>query len=93
MNHDINDLRKQLDEIDEQLIGLLARRFAVTENVGNYKKQHNLPAIDLSREAAQFERIRKLAQNHGLDDAFARQMLRLIIDTVVANHKRILGSK
>jgi chorismate mutase len=92
MEYDLEDLRKSLDNIDNALLYLLAERFRVTHKVGLYKKQHGLPPVDEAREAAQFARIDALAQQTGLDPAFAAKMLRLIIDQVVAEHKQIAAS-
>jgi len=80
-------LREGIDEIDAQLVALLARRFALTDEVGQYKKQHQLPATDAAREAAQMARISELAQQHGLDPALAQKFLRVVIDEVVTRHK------
>ncbi|PIP63223.1 3-deoxy-7-phosphoheptulonate synthase, partial [Candidatus Roizmanbacteria bacterium CG22_combo_CG10-13_8_21_14_all_34_12] len=41
--------RKQIDEIDEQIVNLLAKRMQVVEKVGQYKKENNLPPLDNSR--------------------------------------------
>jgi chorismate mutase len=89
MNHDLQDLRKSLDGLDNALVFLLAERFHITQKVGEYKKAHQLPAIDKAREDAQFARIESLATNAGLDPDFAKAMLRLIIDEVVKNHQAL----
>lgn len=47
---DLSIYRKQIDEIDEQLVKLLADRFKVTQKVGEYKKLNNLRAVDPDRE-------------------------------------------
>jgi chorismate mutase len=87
MNHDLNDLRRSLDNIDNALILLLAERFHVTQKVGEYKKANHLPPVDPAREKTQFARIRALADSAGLDPEFAASFLRLVIDQVVQNHK------
>lgn len=89
MPDELDKLRAQLDVIDREVIALLAQRFEVTEAVGHYKKQHNLPPVDPAREAKQFERIAELAKEAGLDPLFAQSMLRLTIDEVVKRHKEI----
>ena len=86
MNQTLQELREQIDIIDQQVIALLAERFRVTKKVGVFKRDNNLPPVDLSREAVQFERIRNLANQAGLDTDFAQSMLRLIINEVVRNH-------
>jgi chorismate mutase len=80
-------LRTKLDVIDGQLIALLAERFELTRQVGEYKAKHNLPAIDLEREAKQFKRARMLALSSGLDQDFSQAFLRLVIDEVVRSHE------
>jgi len=83
------ECRQKIDAIDKQLVVLLTERFRVTQRVGEYKRDHNLPPVDTAREAAQEVRITALATEAGLDPAFARKMLRLIIDEVVKNHKAL----
>lgn len=92
MQHDLDDLRKSLDYLDNALVYLLSERFHVTQKVGEYKQAHKLPPVDLSREAAQFARIEALATQAGLSPEFAKKMLRLIIDEVVENHKALQAS-
>ncbi len=89
MTDNIQLLRESIDNIDRSLISLLAERFSVTRQVGQYKQAHGLPAIDKEREAEQFARIQKLAKEAGLDPDFADRMLRLIIDEVIKNHNAI----
>ena len=40
---DLSDLRKEIDEIDEQLIPLLVKRMKVAEKVAEYKIQIIFP--------------------------------------------------
>jgi len=49
MNNKLKDFRKHIDEIDEQIVNLLAKRMQVVEKVGQYKKENNLPPLDNSR--------------------------------------------
>ena len=91
MNHDLDDLRKSLDNIDNAIFLLFAERFRVTQKVGEYKKVHKLPSTDKSREASQFARIEKLAKETGLNPEFARKLLRMVIDEVVKNHMKLIS--
>jgi chorismate mutase len=87
----LDDLRKSLDNIDGALILLLAERFKITQKVALYKKDNNLPASDKTREQSHLENIKELANSCGLDPVFAEKLLQLIIDEVVANHKKYLS--
>jgi len=82
----LSELRQQIDEIDRQLVELLAERFRVTQRVGEHKRDHDLPAVDPAREAAQVTRTKELARQAGLDPDIADRLLRFLIDEVVKNH-------
>ena len=45
----INQLRKQIDELDNQLIELLAKRMRVCREIGQYKKEHNMTVFQSAR--------------------------------------------
>ena len=45
----IHVLRKQIDELDNQLIELLAKRMRVCREIGQYKKSHNMTVLQTSR--------------------------------------------
>ena len=47
----LNDYRNKIDMIDNQIINLLNERFLITEQIGKYKNQLNLPTYDAKREA------------------------------------------
>jgi len=86
---DLTQMRKSIDNIDNAIVAMLAERFKITEQVGHYKADLQLPAQDTDREAQQYQRIEQLAEQYGLDKAFARALLQTIIKQVVANHRQI----
>lgn len=43
-------LRRQLDDVDEQITALLARRLALAGEIGRYKAAQGLPVLDEARE-------------------------------------------
>ena len=45
----IQQLRKQIDELDNQLMDLLAKRMRVCREIGQYKKEHNMTVLQTSR--------------------------------------------
>ena len=45
----ISQLRKQIDELDNQLMELLAKRMSVCREIGYYKKDHNMTVLQASR--------------------------------------------
>lgn len=50
MSKSIDELRDEILQIDTQLIELIAKRQSVAQQIGSYKKIHNLPVFDKNRE-------------------------------------------
>lgn len=46
---DLSILRKQIDEIDQQIIDLFKKRMDVARNIGEYKKDHDMLVLQLER--------------------------------------------
>ena len=45
----ISQLRKQIDELDNQLMELLSKRMRVCREIGQYKKEHNMTVLQANR--------------------------------------------
>lgn len=54
---DLQDFRRELDEIDTELLRLFCRRMAIVEEIGVYKIKNGLPVTDPERERQIFSRI------------------------------------
>ncbi len=56
---DLKALRQQIDEIDDQLMALLDKRFKLSKAVGIYKQQHNVPVLHTDRETDIYNKTSK----------------------------------
>jgi len=83
--------RASIDNIDAALIHMLAERFRITQAVGAYKAEHDLPPSDPGREERQIARLRRLAEDAQLDPDFGEKFIRFIIDEVIRHHHRAQG--
>ncbi len=45
----LNELRKIIDEIDDELLNVLKKRIQIIEEIGSYKKEHQLTIFQLER--------------------------------------------
>jgi len=61
----LEQLRKGIDKIDEEILKLLNERAKLAQEVGHIKKQNNLPIYVPSREQKIFERLEKLNREFG----------------------------
>ena len=57
----ISVLRKQIDELDEQLLTLLAKRMRISQEIGTYKLEHNMPVLQSGR----YDQLLKSRQDMG----------------------------
>ena len=91
MDEKLTQFRESINNIDAALVFMLAERFKVTQAVGEYKAQNNLPPADPDREKEQIARLRDLAAAANLDPEFSEKFLRFIIDEVIRHHQQIRG--
>ena len=82
------DHRASIDRLDAVLVFTLAERFAHTQAVGKLKAANDLPPSDPDREARQIARLERLAQEAGLDPAFAKKFLGFVIEEVIRHHRQ-----
>ncbi len=58
---DMNELRSQIDNIDDQLVKLFVARMDIAEKIGAYKKANNLPVFDPGRERLKLQDVAEKA--------------------------------
>ncbi|MCB1672142.1 MAG: chorismate mutase [Gammaproteobacteria bacterium] len=85
------EVREKIDQVDRQLVLLLAERFALTGKVGRLKADGNLEAVDPTREAQKLEALRELSRQHELNPDLVAGLFTRIMAEVVENHRRIRG--
>ncbi len=88
----LEELRRAIDNFDAALVHILAERFRCTQAVGRLKAKHGMPPADPAREQSQVRRLRELADEAGLDPAFAEAFLNFVISEVIRNHEKVRGS-
>jgi chorismate mutase len=75
----IDDLRQQIDDIDERLVKLLSERAACALAIGHEKKLAGVDVYQPSREADVIAHVQRI--NHGpLDDEAIKRLFERIID-------------
>ena len=58
---DLNDLRTEIDQIDQSLVELFVRRMNVSSQIADYKKEHNLPIYVPAREREILQAVAEMA--------------------------------
>ncbi len=75
----IAQLRSRIEEMDRELVQLLARRCQLAQAVGEQKRSNGLPMVDPAREASVVRSAAASARSQGLDAEGVRQILWCVI--------------
>ncbi len=74
----ISVLRKQIDEIDEQLLAILAKRNRISREIGMYKKENNMPVLQTGRYNEILEKRASMGEAMNLDKEFVFAIMKAI---------------
>ncbi len=83
------EIRGKIDHIDQDLVQLLAQRFALTHHVGRLKACHALDPVDAGREAQKLEALRVLCVDNSLNPELVAEIFKKIMAEAVRNHNQI----
>jgi len=84
--------RECIDNIDEEILSALARRFEITVRVGELKAQHGLESVDPVREQEKLQRLSQSAEQKGLDSNLVHELFQRVFNEVVKNHRQLLAA-
>ena len=87
----LTELRSQIDKLDEQLLELLSRRMRVSRDIGQYKKEHNMPVLQTQRYEELLARRAGQAEQMGMDREFMRTVLQAIHEESIRQQMEVLG--
>lgn len=87
----LTELRSQIDKFDDQLLELLSRRMRVSRDIGQYKKEHNMPVLQAARYEELLSRRAEQATTLGMDREFMRSVLQAIHEESIRQQMEVLG--
>ncbi len=75
----IDELRREIDELDSKLVDLLANRAKLTEKIGEQKSRTGMPIYVPSREAELIDKRCEEARQKGVSHVLVEDLLRRIM--------------
>ena len=75
---ELNWLRAEIDELDEQLWETIAARMEVSQRIGVWKKEHGVAPLQPERYQMIGERLKARGERLGLDEEFIKRVWDLI---------------
>ncbi len=87
---DLNEIRANLDAIDDQMVELFARRMHAVREVAAYKRERDMPILDSGRER---EIINRLSQKAGPElERYTKMLYRTLFDVSRSHQAGILAA-
>lgn len=75
----LDDLRTELDEIDYEILNLLAKRFEKIKLIGELKKEKNIPVLQKNREKIVIDRAKNVALENNIDPVYFEKIYKVIM--------------
>lgn len=86
-------LRRVIDHLDDEILQLLSRRMQIAEEIGAFKKEHQLTILQTSRWNKTLERLSKYAETMGLSPEFIRHYFDAIHMESIKHQDEIMNNR
>ena len=87
----ISALRKQIDEIDNSIIDVLAKRMRVSREIGQYKKEHGMTILQTSRYSEILDKRGAQGSLLGIDPECIKKIFEAIHEESVNQQMKIVN--
>ena len=87
----ISQLRKQSDELDNQVMDVLAKRMRVCREIGQYKKEHNMTVLQAQRYNEILDKRGAQGTLCGMDSEFIKKIYEAIHEESVRQQIEIIN--
>lgn len=93
VSNDLQSLRSKIDKIDEEIITLISDRMKITEEIGHYKKQHDITIFQLERWQEIMSTRSQLAAKLGLTEEFITIYLEQLHKESIRTQTRVMSGR
>ncbi|MBR1428514.1 MAG: bifunctional 3-deoxy-7-phosphoheptulonate synthase/chorismate mutase type II [Prevotella sp.] len=87
----ITQLRKQIDEIDNEMMELLSKRMRVCREIGQYKKEHNMTVLQARRYNEILDKRGAQGSLCGMDGDFVKRIFEAVHEESVRQQIEIIN--
>lgn len=87
----IHELRKQIDELDNNIMDLLAKRMRVCREIGQYKKEHNMTVLQTSRYNEILDKRGAQGSLCGMSPDFIKEVFEAVHEESVRQQMEIIN--
>ena len=76
----LDELRDEIEEIDHDIVELIARRTYVADTIAQVKSERDLPTTDEAQEERVMDRAGENAERYDVDANLVKAIFRLLIE-------------
>lgn len=87
----LSELRKQIDECDDELIQILAKRMRIAREIGTYKKEHDMTILQTGRYSEILEKRGSQGALCGIDAECIKRIFETIHEESVRQQMEIIN--
>ena len=89
----LTELRRQIDEIDADLIGMIGQRMKLADQIGDFKAERNIAVLQESRWEVVLQQASEKGKAHGLSEQFMKTYLRAVHQESIDHQDAIVNRK
>lgn len=89
----LEELRTEIDKIDQQLIDIIAQRMSIVEQIGNYKKENKITILQLKRWNQIFRERIENGEELGLSREFIMKLLEVVHEESIQRQINVMNKK
>lgn len=82
--------RNKIDEIDEEIINLIAKRTSLAGDILNAKIILNMEIEDKKREDYIQDKTKKVAEKNEIDESYVKKIMKILTDLSKKEQEKIL---
>lgn len=87
----LEQLRKQIDIIDDELIHMLSSRMKVSREIGLYKKENEITILQSTRWKEILDKFLERAKQNNLSEEFITKFIKAIHDESISQQEQVIN--
>lgn len=88
----LDHLRREIDEIDDEILNLYGRRMQLADEIGQYKKENNIAILQTTRWNEILASVVEKGKAKGLSEQFLGTVLRAVHQESIEHQEAVMNS-
>ena len=93
MESELNQLREKISDLDERMFDILASRMRISEEVGAFKREHNITILQQKHWEKVLSKRLMMRDSHQLTETFIRKIMDAIHQESIRHQTKIMNAK